>query len=274
MARSRTCVPIQRLVRSQQWEHQILVTGPHKGLGLSALQKRIPTKMESSENSKVFITRKKSTVHVDRHMGGQTHRWAQRQNCCHSLVVAWITFMRHFFHIFLTNNSDLLGSESIFGISQDPPMCVYISPSQDGFYQRGLWVASSIDITPLLNPKEPFCTCAVRKIFWLRMRNMWSLIFCLGRAQAPLSCPAILILVYWPTGGKRPIVLPWLAIYLLPQKRLYSSHLISTNFANYSCYIHKILKLSVSNTIFREFYPCIWKNVVIKFCTCFRTFPV
>ena len=185
-------------VRSQQWEHQILVTGPHKGLGLSALQKRIPTKMESSENSKVFITRKKSTVHVDRHMGGQTHRWAQRENCCHSLVVAWITFMRHFFHIFLTNNSNLLGSESIFGISQDPPMCVYISPSQDGFYQRGLWVVSSIDIIPLLNPKEPFCTCVVRKIFWLRMRNMWSLIFCLGRAQASLS--VVLLFLSWCTG--------------------------------------------------------------------------
>ena len=84
-----------------------------------------------------------------------------------SLVVAWITFMGYFFHIFLTNNSDLLGSESIFGISQDPPMCVYISPSQDGFHQRGLWVVSSIDITPLFNPKEPFCSCVVRKIFRL-----------------------------------------------------------------------------------------------------------
>ena len=66
-------------VRSQQWEHQILVTGPHKGLGLSALQKKIPTKMESSEKSKVFITRKKSPVHVAIHTGGQTHKWVQRE---------------------------------------------------------------------------------------------------------------------------------------------------------------------------------------------------
>lgn len=152
-------------------------------------------------------------------------------------------------------------------------MCVYISPSQDGFYWRRLWV--SIDIAPLLNPREPFRTCVVRKIFWLRMRNIWSLIFCLGRAQAPLS--VVLLFLSWyigPQGKKCPIVLPWVAIYLLPQKCLYNSHLININFANYSCYIHKILKLSVSNTVFREFYPCIWKNVVIKFSICFMTFPV
>ena len=39
------------------------------GLGPSALQKRISTKMESSEASKVFIKKKKSIVCVDRHMG-------------------------------------------------------------------------------------------------------------------------------------------------------------------------------------------------------------
>ena len=47
-----------------------------------------------------------------------------------------------------------------------------------------------------------------------------------------LSCPALLILVYWSTGEKRPIVLPWVPIYLLPQKCLYSNHLININFAN------------------------------------------
>ena len=35
-----------------------------------ALQKRISTKLESSETSKVFIRREKGPVHVDRHMGG------------------------------------------------------------------------------------------------------------------------------------------------------------------------------------------------------------
>ena len=40
-----------------------------KGPGPLVLQKRIPTKMESSEASKVFIRRKESKVHVERHTG-------------------------------------------------------------------------------------------------------------------------------------------------------------------------------------------------------------
>ena len=40
-----------------------------KSPGPSALQKIISTNMESSETSKVFLRREKSTVHVDRHMG-------------------------------------------------------------------------------------------------------------------------------------------------------------------------------------------------------------
>ena len=46
---------------SRQWKHWILATRPvvsDKGPGPSALQKRISTKMESSEASKVFIRRK------------------------------------------------------------------------------------------------------------------------------------------------------------------------------------------------------------------------
>lgn len=33
-------------------------------------QKRIPTKMESTKTSKAFIRRRKSRIHVDRHIGG------------------------------------------------------------------------------------------------------------------------------------------------------------------------------------------------------------
>ena len=61
----------------------------------------------------------------------------------------------------LTNHFDLPGSESIFGVSQDFPMCVHTSLSQDGFYRRSLWV---VDITPLLTSKEPFCACVVREV--------------------------------------------------------------------------------------------------------------
>ena len=59
---------------SQWGEHQILATRPvvsDKGPGPLALQKRIPTKMESNEPNKVFIKRgKKSKILVDSHIGG------------------------------------------------------------------------------------------------------------------------------------------------------------------------------------------------------------
>ena len=58
--------------RLWQLKHQILATRPvvsDKGPGPLALQKRIPTKMESSEPSKGCIKRKKGTIHVDK---GQT----------------------------------------------------------------------------------------------------------------------------------------------------------------------------------------------------------
>ena len=51
---------------------QILANRPvvsDKGTGPLTLQKRNSTKKESSEASKVFIRRKKSTVRVDRQMG-------------------------------------------------------------------------------------------------------------------------------------------------------------------------------------------------------------
>ena len=42
----------------------------------------------------------------------------------------------------LANYFDLPGSQSIFCLSQDPPLCGHAFLSQDGFYQRGLWVVS------------------------------------------------------------------------------------------------------------------------------------
>ena len=40
----------------------------------------------------------------------------------------------------LADHSDLPGSQSVFGVSQDPPMCGHPSLSQGGFYQKGVWV--------------------------------------------------------------------------------------------------------------------------------------
>ncbi|KAM9052086.1 uncharacterized protein AAG666_001621 isoform 1-T9 [Megaptera novaeangliae] len=46
----------------------------------------------------------------------------------------------HYLKFPLANHLALPGSESIFGISQDPPMCVCASLSQDGFQRRDLWL--------------------------------------------------------------------------------------------------------------------------------------
>ena len=57
------------------------------------------------------------------------------------------------------------GSESVFGISQEPPTCASISLSQDGFDWRGPWVVSiayyGVPPPPFLTSKEPFCPWVV-----------------------------------------------------------------------------------------------------------------
>ena len=40
----------------------------------------------------------------------------------------------------LTRHSDLPGSQSIFGVSQDPSLCAHASVSQEGFYCKGVQV--------------------------------------------------------------------------------------------------------------------------------------
>ena len=82
-------------------------------------------------------------------------------------IYSWFSLAVHF---------DLSGSESIFSISQDLPLCVHASLNQDGFYRRGLWVVVSVDITPLLTSKKPFCLCAVGEVSWLSEWKVYGLL--------------------------------------------------------------------------------------------------
>ena len=104
--------------------------GIDKGLGPSALQKRISTKVESSEASRTFIKRKR-TVCVDGQMGRLRGRVAESHPCgsLNHLYGAFFYGAR----IPLANHFDLFGSWSIFVRSQDPPMCEHPFLSQDGF---------------------------------------------------------------------------------------------------------------------------------------------
>ena len=63
-----------------------------KGPGPSGLQKRISTKTESSEASKVFTKRKKSTVHV--HRQGED---SEGESLSCALLAVCVTYMGHFF---------------------------------------------------------------------------------------------------------------------------------------------------------------------------------
>ena len=114
-------------VGSWQWKHQILVARPvvsDKGPGPSAMQKRIPTKKESSEASKVFIKRKRVQYVW---IGTSVDSEGESLSC--ALVAVWSTFMRCFFQVSLANHFGLPCSQFIFGISQDPPKCAQASLS-------------------------------------------------------------------------------------------------------------------------------------------------
>ena len=100
-----------------------------------------------------------SDWHVDRHMARLRERAAELRPCG-----SWITFRGHFFWASFVQSSWFPGLQSVFGISQDPPMGAYASLSQDGFYWKGV----EHPFTSPLTSKESFCTCVVGKFSWLQ----------------------------------------------------------------------------------------------------------
>ena len=103
----------------------------------------------------------------------------------------------------LANHFDWPDSESVFVISQDPPMWVCIC--------QPTWIpAKSFDITPLLTSNDISSQEGVfLSSLTTRMRNMWSLLFYLGRAQPP---PLIVLLsIFWSfcPQGMNSNCLPW-----------------------------------------------------------------
>ena len=132
---------------------------------------------------KVFICRKKSTVYVDRHMSKLRGK-VPESHTCGSLN----HLHGHFFQVFFGHDHfDLPGSQTLFGISQDPPICRQASLRQDRFYRRGLWVERLLTSLPFDLQRE--FLHFQKGLLTLRMRNMWS-----GYSQtSPLNCPAVLI---------------------------------------------------------------------------------
>ena len=141
---------------SRQCKHQILAIRPViSNKDPSALQKRIPTKMESSEICKVFTWRKRvQHVSIDTRTDSEspwvTLSWQFE-------LALWDIFSR----FSLANHFDFPGSLFIFGIFQDCPMGAHTSLSQTGFH---VWSGRSPDF----------------------MRNMWS-------GQGPASSLIVLL---------------------------------------------------------------------------------
>ena len=127
----------------------------------------------------------------------------------------------------LAKHFDLPGSQSIYGISQNPPMCAHAFLSQDGFYQRGLWVEHLLT-SLTFDPQGAFlCMCGREGLLVSRIKNIRS-----GQGPASsLNCSAVFILEFWFTGSESLIALAWelgVGFYLWPQ--LYSPFLIGGRF--------------------------------------------
>jgi len=121
--------------------------------GPSSLQKRISTKTESSEASKVFVKRKKSMIHGDKHMDrlrGKIPELSPRGSLNN--------YVGEFFLIFLWPIILICLVHSSFGISQDPSMFVHASLSQNEFYCKGLWVEHHLTLIPHWLARRLFCT--------------------------------------------------------------------------------------------------------------------
>ena len=164
-----------------------------------ALQDRASPKKESSEASKVSIRRERSTVRVDRPWGRES-RWVATL-----WLFEWLWW--GIFSMFpLANHFDLPGSQVLFGVSQDLPLCAHASLSQDGFYQKGIWKYHPLSLLPVWPARNIFWACVVWEVSWFQNEKRCGL----GRAQPPrLNCPAILVLEFLSIGNESPVTLPW-----------------------------------------------------------------
>lgn len=97
---------------------------------------------------------------------------------------------------------DLPGWKSIFGTSQDSPMCVHASFSPNGYYHRGLLESLPFDF------QGASCACHREGLLIARTRNMW---FGQGPSST-LNCPAVLVLELLSMGNDSPITLLGLGV--------------------------------------------------------------
>ena len=136
---------------------------------------------------------------------GQTHGSSRRETLSPALTAVWITSWVISSRLTLASRFDLPGSPSIFGVSQDPPVCAHVSLSQNGFYWKGVWVEHPWHSSPLVSKEHSLHLCGQGGLPTSRKRNTWS-------QQGPASSlngSPIPVLEFWFTGNESPITLPW-----------------------------------------------------------------
>ena len=146
-----------------------------KGPGLQLCRKEFPQRGKVVKQVKCLLGEKKSTVHVDRHMGRLREKIPVL--CpCGSLNHLYGAFLPVFLCLII-----MIGLVQFhIWFFQDPSMCADASLSQDGSYQKTSgqnipWHDFSLD------SKDPFLCMFEEGILTSRMRNKWSV-------QSPASC--------------------------------------------------------------------------------------
>ena len=144
-------------------------------------------------------------------MCGQIHKWTQ--SYCVAPSLQFELFLWDISSRFpLASHFDLLGSQSIFGKSQDPPICVQASFSQMDSTEKASGQSIPWHHSPFDFPEAFMHICGWGGFLTLRMRNMWS-----GQGPAfSLICPAVLTLEFQSTGNESQIILPWGGAHLPP----------------------------------------------------------
>ena len=130
-----------------------------KGPGPSALWKRISTKTKSSEASKVFIKRKR-VQYVWVGTPGDSEEESLVTSFWQFELLLWGISSR----LPLVSRFDLPGSQSVFGVPQDPSMCTHTSLSQDRFHRKGVWVERPLTLLPLWPERSLLCICVVGEV--------------------------------------------------------------------------------------------------------------
>ena len=101
--------------------------------GKALAEKEFPQRRKVVKQVKYLLGKKRSAVHVDRHMGGLRDRVSPSWQFESLLWGISSVFP-------LNNHLALPSSDSTFGVSQDIPTCAHAPLSQGGCYRRGLWV--------------------------------------------------------------------------------------------------------------------------------------